>query len=75
LHPFTVAFTVWASKPFKPSNQPKKMKTWQRTGTQGLLKHRGGGYYARFFPYGKTKFVPLGTTVMVFSDRSGSRWE
>ncbi len=40
------------------------MKTWQRTGTQGLLKHRGGGYYARFFPYGKTKFVPLGTTVL-----------
>ena len=39
-------------------NDPKT-KTWERTKTPGLLRHKGGRYYGRFSSGGKTKFVPL----------------
>lgn len=41
-----------------------KPKTWQRTKTPGLLRHRGGRYYGRFSSGGKTKFVPLETDLL-----------
>ena len=36
-------------------------KTWERTKTPGLLRHRTGRYYARFTLAGKTRFIPLRT--------------
>jgi integrase len=39
-----------------------KKKTWKRTRTPGLLRHRGGGYYGRFSVGRKTKFVALKCT-------------
>lgn len=39
-------------------------KTWQRTKTPGLLRHRGGRFYGRFSFAGKTKFVALETDVL-----------
>jgi integrase len=36
-------------------------KTWERTKTPGLLRHRSGRYYARFTLAGKTRFVALKT--------------
>ena len=41
-----------------------KTKTWQRTKTPGLLRHKGGRYYGRFSAGGKTKFVPLETDLL-----------
>ncbi len=38
-------------------------KTWQRTKTPGLLRHRTGRYYARFSASGKTWFEALKTDV------------
>jgi len=40
------------------------LKTWERTKTPGLLRHKGGRYYGRFSIGGKTKFVPLNCTLM-----------
>jgi hypothetical protein len=42
----------------------EKSKTWERTKTPGLLRHKGGRYYGRFSVGGKTKFVPLNCTLM-----------
>lgn len=42
----------------------EKAKTWERTKTPGLLRHKGGRYYGRFSVGGKTKFVPLNCTLM-----------
>lgn len=42
----------------------EKSKTWQRTKTPGLLRHRGGRYYGRFSAGGKTKFIPLETELL-----------
>lgn len=39
-------------------------KTWERTKTPGLLRHRGGSYYGRFTLAGKTNFVPLQTKLL-----------
>jgi integrase len=44
--------------------KPNETKTWQRTKTPGLLRHRGGRYYARLTLGGKTKFVPLKTDLL-----------
>ena len=41
-----------------------KTKTWERTKTPGLLRHKGGRYYGRFSIGGKTKFVPLNCTLL-----------
>jgi integrase len=41
-----------------------KTKTWERTKTPGLLKHKGGTFYGRFSVGGKTKFVPLHCTLL-----------
>ena len=38
-----------------------KNKTWSRTKVQGLLRHRGGEYYARLYVSGKEKWVHLKT--------------
>jgi len=38
-----------------------KNTTWSRTKVQGLLRHRGGEYYARLYVSGKEKWVPLKT--------------
>lgn len=40
-----------------------ELKTWQRTKTPGLLKHRSGLYYARLRIGGKPKFIPLETDI------------
>ncbi len=40
----------------------KTAKTWSKTKTQGLFRHRGGKYYFRAWVGGKDKWVPLGTT-------------
>jgi integrase len=45
-------------------NGGEKLKTWERTKTPGLLRHKGGRYYGRFSIGGKTKFVPLNCTLM-----------
>lgn len=39
-------------------------KTWERTKTPGLLRHKSGRYYGRFNVGGKSKFVPLNCTLM-----------
>lgn len=39
-------------------------KTWQRTKTPGLLRHKGGRYYGRFTLGGKTFFKPLETDLL-----------
>jgi hypothetical protein len=39
-------------------------KTWSKTKVQGLLRHRGGGLYARLYVAGKEKWVSLGTSVL-----------
>lgn len=44
--------------------KPTETKTWQRTKTPGLLRHKGGRYYGRFTLAGKTKFVPLETDTL-----------
>lgn len=41
-----------------------KAKTWARTRTPGLLRHKTGRYYARFTLGGKTTFLPLKTTLL-----------
>lgn len=46
------------------ANADEKSKTWERTKTPGLLRHKGGRYYGRFSIGGKTKFVPLNCTLM-----------
>lgn len=38
-----------------------KNKTWSRIKVQGLLRHRGGEYYARLYVSGKEKWVHLKT--------------
>lgn len=45
-------------------SNPEKQKTWERTKTPGLLRHKGGRYYGRFSISGKEKFVPLETDVL-----------
>jgi hypothetical protein len=42
-------------------------KTWQRTRTPGLLRHRSGRYYARFTLAGKTRFAALKTDLAEFA--------
>jgi len=44
-------------------NDPKE-KQWKRTSTPGLLRRRGGSYYARLSSGGKTRFEPLETDVL-----------
>lgn len=39
-------------------------KTWERTKTPGLLRHRSGLYYARLTSGGKTEFRPLKTNLL-----------
>jgi site-specific recombinase XerD len=41
-----------------------KSKTWNKTRVQGLLRHRGGGYYARLYVAGKEKWLSLETTLL-----------
>jgi integrase len=45
-----------------------KTKTWERTNTPGLLRHRSGTYYARLSIAGKMKFVPLKTKLRAVAD-------
>jgi integrase len=40
------------------------VKTWNKTRVQGLLRHRGGGYYARLYVAGKEKWLSLDTTLL-----------
>lgn len=47
----------------------EKQKTWERTKTPGLLRHKGGRYYGRFSIAGKEKFVPLETDLMEVAKR------
>lgn len=42
----------------------KELKTWQKTKTPGLLRHKTGRYYARFSGSGKTWFEALKTDVL-----------
>jgi len=46
----------------------EKTKTWERTSTPGLLRHRSGLYYARLSVAGKTKFIPLETKLRAIAD-------
>jgi integrase len=41
-----------------------KNRTWSKTKVQGLLRHRGGTYYARLYVAGKEKWLSLDTTVL-----------
>lgn len=41
-----------------------KSKTWNKTRVQGLLRHRGGTYYARLYVAGKEKWLSLDTSLL-----------
>jgi integrase len=41
-----------------------KNKTWNKTRVQGLLRHRGGTYYARLYVAGKEKWLSLDTSLL-----------
>ena len=41
-----------------------KNKTWNKTRVQGLLRHRGGAYYARLYVAGKEKWLSLVTSLL-----------
>ena len=42
----------------------KIVKTWRETDVENLVKHRSGGYYARFCAAGKERWKSLRTTVL-----------
>lgn len=42
----------------------KTVKTWTRTGTQNLVRHKSGRYYARIFGGGKETWKALKTDIM-----------
>lgn len=42
----------------------KTVKTWTRTGTQNLVRHKSGRYYARIFAGGKETWKALKTDIM-----------
>ena len=39
-------------------------KVWNKTKVQGLLRHKSGRYYARYFIGGKEKWVSLKTNLL-----------
>ena len=55
---FTVLFYGHGMK------QSKTVKTWTRTGTQNLVRHKSGRYYARIFAGGKETWKSLKTDIM-----------
>ncbi len=55
---FTVVFYGHAMK------ESKTVKTWTRTGTQNLVRHKSGRYYARIFAGGKESWKALKTDIM-----------
>ena len=45
-------------------SERKTVKTWTKTNIGNLVKHRGGGYYARLFSGGKERWKSLRTKVL-----------
>src|SRR5216117_1686983 len=57
---FVALFTVlFYGRPLKPR---KPTKTWKRTRTKNLIRHKSGSYYARAFAGGKEVWKSLKTS-------------